>query len=133
MEIQWIILARGCNINQDRTVDIWGIGHHFTIPNPTDRVSVHLIAKLNFQPTETGELKMISLRIEHVERKEIVERFDNMPYRIPDLPTWANSQTYWDLALNDITLPYSGDYTFTLYAEGEYKNHETVGVTHIGG
>lgn len=127
MDIQWIILARGCRLNADRTVDILGIGHVFNVPDASSLLNVHLVAKASFEPQETSEYKTVRLRVEHMQRKQVIHSLD-LPYRVPDLATASSSTTYLDLFLDGIVLPYSGKYVFTLHVDGEYKNQELVEV-----
>lgn len=92
-----------------------------------DRYKPWQMRKLNFNPNESSERKTITLKVEHIQREEVVELKD-IPYKIPDLLTWATSTTYLVLRLDAFTLPYEGEYAFGLWVDGEYKNQETVTV-----
>lgn len=126
MEIQWIILAAGCELNWNRTVNIWGILHHLTVNSAGKSSPLQLIAKARFSPAESNDTKVITLRVIHSKRGELFAR--SKEYKVPALATVASRITYITMDLNEMPMPYSGDYTFGLLIDGDYKNEESISV-----
>jgi len=129
MDIQWVILGKSCKLYYDRTLDIGGIFHHKTIIGADNKVSFYLVAKANFNFLESNESKTLTIQIKH-NKRGLLASYD-MPYKIPDLATCVNRLTYLNIAMHNIRLSYSGDYTFAFLVDGEYKNEESIGVTNL--
>lgn len=124
MNIQWVILAREKKVNTDKTIDIYGICHHFNRESGLVRLPIYLIAKVNYSPNEAGVQKMIGLEIAHRE-KGIIKQEDTI-YKVPDLNSWMTETLYIAIPLceMDLEIKYEGEYIFSLSIDGEYKNEE---------
>jgi hypothetical protein len=132
MDIQWVILARKFKLNTDKTIDIETIFHHINVSKDNNKVDFNLIAKVNILPTEVGKTKELMLVISNRENEYKKGYYLNQ-YVIPSLKEWANNLPYITVEIENEELPYSGDYTFDLYVDKEYKNGETIGVSYREG
>lgn len=122
MDIQWVILAQGHKIYANKTIDIYGICHHFNRIFGLAKAPIQLIAKINFSPNEAGTQKLMGLTIAHMDRGMVAE--DEELYTLPNLKSWGTETTYIVIPLGSIELVHKGEYVFTLSIDGEPKNEE---------
>jgi len=122
MDIQWVIIAQGHKLHTNKTIDIYGICHHFTKVDGLTKAPVELIAKMIITPNESGTRKVIGLTISHRE-KGIIDKREGI-YDLPDLESWMTETPYIYLLLNEIELIYDGEYIFSISVDSEYKNEE---------
>lgn len=126
MDIQWVIIAREIRTNPDTTMCIDGIFHHLnTYVFPDGKVDLLLIAKVKIDVTEAGDAKEIAVVIEHI--KEGLVWMGTASYKVRDIVKVLNEKPYITLPLRNLELPYSGEYTFKLFVDKEYKNE---GINH---
>lgn len=128
MRIQWIIIAKQYGTNPDTTMYIDGIFHRITIRGENNKVSMVLIAKVNINPTEVGEDKDLILEVSHDKEGRLMA--NHVPYKVRDMTTWANYTPYVSMQLDDMRLPYSGEYTFRLFVDKGY-NEEVISVRYL--
>lgn len=129
MDIQWVILAQDCRLNNDRTVDIEKISHHANIYGDNTVVSMKLIAKLHITPNDANKEKKLSLQIVHYHHGVLDNR--KGVYKPPNLTDWADSVTYLVIPMNDVRLPYAGVYAFKLFVDDAFMNEETIEATDL--
>jgi hypothetical protein len=127
MDVHWIVLARSCQLNKNKTLSIDSITDQFVIYGGINIVNLELIAKVAFNPIETLENRIITLKIEH-DKSGILNTFKHT-YKIPDLSTLLNMTTYlvYPLALE---FKDTGKYTFKMLIDDIFKNEESLDVIH---
>jgi hypothetical protein len=126
MEIQWVIIARSYqmisgNLSIDNAIN------QFTIYGGINKASLFLITKVLFNPAETLENRVLTIKISHDKMGELYS-FENT-YQIPNLSTLVNMITYLVYPLS-LEFPDTGKYTFAIFIDGEYKNEESIDVIH---
>lgn len=131
MEIQWVMLAKEFRTNPDGTMCIDGIFHHISNALPDENITMMLIAKVRSSITEAGNIKEVGVAVEHVEKG--VVWINKLPYQIHDVSSVLNKKPYMIIRLIDIKFPFSGEYTFKMFVDREYKNEESITVSLRGG
>ncbi len=126
MEIQWVMLAKEIKTNPDTTMCIDGIFHYLTRVLPEIIVPMLLITKVKLSITEADDAKEVAIAIEHIQRG--VVWINKFPYKVHDIGSILNEQPYMVVRLLDVKFPYSGEYTFKVFVDKEYKNEESITV-----
>ena len=122
VEIQWVLLAKKCLFNEDKTLDIEKIMQKMEFDGIPYVCSLKIIIKTQTSPTEVGEKKTITLKIHHQNDGEV--SVTDIPYEIPDLFMWAKYSPYITIDLSDFIFPTTGEYCLDFYIDGELKNSE---------
>ena len=129
MKVQWVIIAKEYQKNSDGTIDIRKILDRITVNKENNKTTFYIIAKVVLNPIEVSENKKIQLQISQG-KGDFSVLYDFASYSIPDLNTWGNKTPYIITLVEKQELPYSGDYTFALWVDDEYKNEATIGVSY---
>ena len=122
MEIQWVLLAKKCLFNDDKTLDIEKVIQRMEFDGIPYVGSLKIIIKTQSSPTEVGDKKIITLKINHQNDGEVL--VTDMPYTIPDLFVWAKYSPYITIDLSDFIFPTTGEYCLDFYVDGELKSSE---------
>jgi hypothetical protein len=130
VEIQWVLLAKKCLFNEDKTLDIEKITQKMEFDGIPYVGSLKIIIKSQSSPTEVGEKKTITLKIHHQSDGEVFTT--DMPYEIPNLFVWAKYSPYITIDLSDFIFPKTGEYCLDFYIDGELKNSEWLTIVDKG-
>ena len=112
MEIEWAIIAKDCQLNEDKTLDIYGVIDDFVIRGEYGLALFYLILRLRFNPIESDERQMINLEISH-NKKGVVKTVDT-PYHVPNWDTTINRITYLISTLRAVKIEYEGRNIWTV-------------------
>jgi hypothetical protein len=126
MDIQWVILAQGCRLNLDGTLDIARIFHRFTIYDRQDTFPCVLIAKYNADPTEAGETKNLTIDLSQTKVGKL-DTFRLAPWVVPSVKELMTSTRYITVDL-ELRLSEAGEYLLTVCIDGQPKNDEMIRV-----
>jgi len=119
MDISWVILARGIRI-AGGLLDIEGIFQD--VKAPPYSADLVVVAKVAVSPLEVGETKTLTLEISD-SQGSLVKKLD-YEYPVTDLSDWARYTPFVTIALTDLEFPSTGEYSFNLLVDNEFKNRE---------
>lgn len=131
MDIQWVILARAWRINRNGTMDIAGIFNKLGARPPQYEGTLVVLAKVQADPTEVGQKVKLTLQLNR-RGGELIESLEGI-YDIPDLSIWANSTPFISFDIDEFPFQQTGEYSFDILMDGEFKNREWFTVTEIKG
>jgi len=126
VDVQWIILAKQYQTNEDGTQDIMGIFRDVPVPTLPYPVPMTIISKVLPEPTDVGEHKVLTLRIQHADGGDQANIGIEAP--VFDMASWGKAIPFLIIRL-EIPFQRVGLHSFRLSTEDGSAVEEFVMVT----
>lgn len=129
MQVKLALLADYANVTGEGKLNILGIFDRITVQTlPVVHPQMHLILRLEAQPTERNRTHNIEIRLHDPDGSTVFEVKGDM---VPQGTSVLSSSTNQILTLNNLQLEKTGGYNFVVFVDNDLKAEIPLGVEKV--